>query len=248
MHESPNRLKPDSLAPRCLKKAPLGVLSVLAYVSALILIVGVALAHIVKGIPIDMCTRDCAAVGRVPFYAGVISTIGIIIWGATASICLFALVVLYELDVDRKIKAFLLWSFALTSILLIDDAFMIHENSPKLFGFSNNVLMVTYVLLAAYLFYRHRAVIRQTNYILLMVSVAFLGGSVLSDKLHDYHVLQNVGIELGGWMYLVEDGFKLIGIVGWLIYFGWTSFSFIDQELRLRMDRTEHFNPSGNMQ
>ncbi|HEV2122076.1 MAG TPA: hypothetical protein VGW38_04775, partial [Chloroflexota bacterium] len=133
------------------KKIPPLIALISAYLPALILLAAVDAIQLIKGIPAGDFTRDVAAIAGVPFYAGAISTLGILFWGATASICFFTSAVLLALNAGAGPKKFAWWSGILTLILLIDDAFMIHENAPKLFGVSNSVILVIYGIVALYI-------------------------------------------------------------------------------------------------
>lgn len=224
-------------------KIPLPTALTSTYLAALLLISAVGAIHIIKGVPVAHFTRDTAAIARLPFYTGALSTTGILLWSAAASICFFTSAALRLLKADPAIRSFIVWSGALTFVLMIDDAFMIHENAPKLFGVSNNVLFLAYGILTFHVLYNNRRVILNTQYITLSLSLLLLGTSVLIDKLHDYRILQHVGMESADMRYLLEDGFKLLGIAGWLLYYGWTCLTLVAQEgskrdTHLAMDRS----------
>jgi hypothetical protein len=48
--------------------------------------IGIAAAY---GVPVDELTRDPAAVMRIPYYIGLLSNWGIMLWSAAAAICPF---------------------------------------------------------------------------------------------------------------------------------------------------------------
>lgn len=166
--------------------------------------------------------RDPSAVADFSFYMGAISNIGIILWSATASICVFTATVLRRNSVKNEMVQFLLGSGVFTSILLVDDFFLIHEQfAPKYLGINGKVLFLSYSIIAVVLFFRYRRIIYRNEPALLLLSVAFLSGSVMVD------VLSGIVFELVGpdMQFLIEDGSKLMGIAGWLGYFGWICYT-----------------------
>lgn len=204
------------------------IAAVVAYLPALALLMAVGLIQIVKGIPAGHITRDIAATASVPFYTGAISTIGILLWCATAAICFFTTAVLASSKAGTGPRAFVLQSGLLTTVLLVDDAFMIHENAPRLFGVSDNVVFLVYGVLALYVFYSNMSFVGETARGLLALSLSLLAAAVLFDELHDYRILQQMGIASSGVRYLLEDGFKFLGITGWFVYYGWTCFVLVN--------------------
>jgi hypothetical protein len=165
--------------------------------------------HFWKGIPIGRLTRDPAAISGSPFYVGFLSQIGIFLWSASAAICMFSAKVLSHTG-SLKVKLFFLVSGLVTLALGLDDAFLLHEEViPRFFGVPEEAVFVSYagvVLLYLVIFY---SVILKTEYVLLVMALAFFGVSVTLD------VFEPPGID----PYLFEDGLKLVGIVSWLAYF-----------------------------
>ena len=115
-----------------------------------------------------------------------------------------------------------MFSGGLSSYLLFDDFFMFHEQlAPQFLGLSeHDIYMVLGVAVLSYLFsFRH--VILQTNFFLLFLAVSFLSMSVATDTVSPWLW------RLLDWEYLLEDGFKWLGIVTWVAYFANTSYYFI---------------------
>ena len=83
-----------------------------------------------KGIPVGRLTRDPSALSGAPVYTGFLSFIGIIFWSATAAICLFSAKLLSRQPDSIRIKRFLFVSGLLTLVLVLDDAFLLHDDSP----------------------------------------------------------------------------------------------------------------------
>jgi hypothetical protein len=166
-------------------------------------------------ITLRQLTQDATTVLEGPFYVGILSNVGLLLWSATVTVC-FLVAVGLETRIDRAWRRFLVVSGAFTAVLLVDDLALIHDDIlPNYVGISGEVYGVAYVLfMLGYLVsYRHR--IRQTDWTLLIVALGFfgvstvvdLGSTVMSDLLPPAAVV------------LVEDGAKLLGIGTWLAYF-----------------------------
>ncbi|MCB0476295.1 MAG: hypothetical protein KDC69_11510, partial [Flavobacteriaceae bacterium] len=57
----------------------------------------------------------------------------------------------------------------------------------------------------------------KSDYYLLLISVFFLGSSVFTDL-----IFPSEGLE-----YFIEDSFKFIGIVSWMLFFTTSAFRFL---------------------
>jgi hypothetical protein len=144
-----------------------------------------------RDIPMYDFTADTASIANVPAYTGLVSNLGLIVWGAALAICLFAALLLWR---QSSWVRFFIGSAALTLILLLDDKFMIHER--LLSGNASEILYVAFyggiALAYAIAFWRF---LRQTDFALLLTSIGLLGCSVLVDLSGDfirriYHVLR----------------------------------------------------------
>jgi len=83
-----------------------------------VLLIPVA-AKLFWGVPPEDMTRDGVSVMDAPIYTGVVSTLGIVLWGSACALCLFAATV-----VDRRgplPRGFWIGSAAVTFVLLADD-------------------------------------------------------------------------------------------------------------------------------
>lgn len=181
-------------------------------------------------VPIAYFTRDTVSVADVPFYAGALSQIGLLLWGSSASICLLTSAVLHRVSSGPKEKVFFFVAGLLTVILLLDDAFLIHEKiAPLYFHLSYKILLSLYVIAIAVFFISFRHIIQRSDYILFVMSCGFLTASVVFDKVHDYELFNLLGVESEGVKYLLEDGCKFLGIAGWCAYWAWTSFAALVQ-------------------
>ena len=204
---------------------PLLTVLISAYFPALLLLSVVALLSSKTSVPIAHFTRDTVSVAGAPFYAGILSQIGILLWSASASICLLTSAVLHRVSSRSKTKAFILGAGLLTVVLMLDDAFLVHEKiAPRYFHLSSNILFALYGVMITVFLISFRHIILRSDYILLVVSFGFLAASVVFDKLHDYGLFYLLGVDSVGVKYLLEDGCKLLGIAGWFTYWAPTCF------------------------
>ncbi|WP_295625705.1 hypothetical protein [uncultured Nitrosomonas sp.] len=163
---------------------------------------------------IDNFFREPAAILKFNPFLGVMSNVGVLLWTFSAAICLFVAVLLIK-NGSKKIGLYLLYSAALTFVLLVDDFCLLHEHIfPQYLNVPEKVFYLAYILAMLFFFIIFARIILRTDYIILLIACAFLALSIVSDL-----VLRQTGIAV-----LVEDGFKLFGIVTWLIYFSRTCY------------------------
>lgn len=208
-----------SVRPLSVQIKPLIALFIYAYCPALVLLSVVVLLSSKTNVPIATFTRDVTAVVNAPFYTGALSQVGILLWCASASVCLLTAIVLHRVSYNWNTKAFICCVGLLTAVLMLDDAFQIHERiAPRYLDLSSKVLFILYgaITMAVLVTFRH--LILRTDYILLGISLGFLAASVAFDTIHDYGLFSLLGVKSEGVKYLLEDGFKLLGIVGWCAY------------------------------
>lgn len=214
--------KKDGVLPVRIQRASVRLLMAFVYGPVLMLLAATALVASMKQIPVAHFVRDSVAVTGAPFYVGAISNIGILLWCAVATMCFLTSTLLRRAHASPGKGRFLLSAGLLTSVLMLDDLFLFHEViSPRYLGLSSDVVLVVYGFMAVALFLRYRPIIYQSKYALLLLSVAFFGGSVVVDFLQDRGLLSLLGMASGDLHFLLEDGLKLLGIAGWFSYFGW---------------------------
>ncbi len=191
-----------------------GPILAVVYIILLSVLISIAIISIKFDITVDLFTRDPAALFDASPFIGVISNIGILFWCSTATVCFFSSTL--QVTHGSKIVAkFLIYSGLLTSLLLFDDLFMLHETVfPDILHIPEKVVYLVYLVLVISYFIKFRDSILQTEYVVLFLACTFFGLSVISDVL-----LPQEGME-----FLIEDGFKLFGIVTWFIYFSRTCY------------------------
>jgi hypothetical protein len=139
---------------------------------------------------------------------GAVSNLGILAWTASASICLFAALLLV-LEARRNAAAFALAGGLLTGLLALDDLFMLHEAVLPPRGIPQPVVLGIYLALAAaygFVFRRHLLAARWP--VLALAALAF-GVSLAIDQFHPlprrFHTF-------------AEELAKFVGILAWLAF------------------------------
>lgn len=183
---------------------------VAALVAAVLLVIAVALVSRLAGIPFEVFSRDVVSLTGVRSYTGALSNVGAALWVAAGSVALLSGVVLHRWRQPRR-SHLLLSLGCLTMVLAFDDLLVLHESAAPFVGVPQRVLVSSYVVVLAWLMFRHREVIRTTPMRLLGLSCALFAASLALDQFSAVD------------RYVFEDGFKLVGIVGWLLYLTLTS-------------------------
>jgi hypothetical protein len=146
--------------------------------------------------------------------SGFISNVGVVAWTIGATVALFCYFILGRNGYSTPTVKFLKWAGILTSVLLLDDLFMLHETkSTPLPGVPEEVWYVGYLLSISLIFYYFRKLLFKQKNILLFVSLFLLGLSIVTDVLLDH-------IPIFG---ILEDIFKYFGIVSWTLFLVETS-------------------------
>jgi len=129
----------------------------------------------------------------------------------------------------RELSSFYFTSGAITSLLLIDDLFLIHEVVfPKHLKIPEELVFSVYAILIFLYLLKFKQTIQNTEFLPLIFAFAFFGLSVSVDSRLipiPQSWLENQG------QYLLEDGAKLIGIISWYIYFVRTCMTQVKQAI-----------------
>ena len=198
----------------------LPAVSILAAITAVCLIYRVDMSRI---------TRDVTSIAKIHPLSGVLSNLGILLWCATASICLFAALTLRDVK-SKEIFWFLLSSALLSMYLLFDDFFLFHDALALMYlGLNEKVVIaVLGVAVSTYLIAFRRVILR-TDYDFLLLALGLLASSVIIDMFQDEQWM----LQLGQWSFFFEDGAKWLGIASWCSYFVRTSFQLFVNSLGL---------------
>ena len=190
------------------------------------------LASTITNIPVNLFTRDPASImlekgvfsSNLAPLIGSLSHIGIILWCVSASICIFASCLLTQKEPvelysrSQKSRYFLIYFGAFTSILLLDDLFLLHEEVVTII-FPQNVTYIFYLSISLFGIFKFWNTILTTEWPILCVGISFLLISVLMDITHvPIRFVEPI---------LLEDGFKLLGIASWCTYFVLSAFQFV---------------------
>lgn len=149
----------------------------------------------------------------VPFM-GAISQVGIFFWSISISLCFFcSTIISRKTSASNKLASFLNFFGFITLILLLDDLFMLHESVfPWLLKIPEKLTFLSYGLLIIWGTIKFKTVIIKTEWIILLLSLFWFGGSIIVDLIPFFNYL-------GGSRLLIEDGLKLFGIISWFYYF-----------------------------
>jgi len=175
-------------------------------------------AGVVFGIDPETFTVDFASIAHLNPLAGALSNLGVLLWCASMSICLFSALVLKHKS-TKDVRLFLAASGLLSGYLLFDDLFQFHEFiAPKYIGIRQTFVVTSIIIATASYLFACRKTILKTNFLLLGCALGFLALSVLVDQFLEPHLWR-----LGEWSLFVEDGSKWIGIFCWFAYLATTA-------------------------
>ncbi|MEH1973359.1 MAG: hypothetical protein V7L02_09110 [Nostoc sp.] len=156
----------------------------------------------------DYLTRDPSATMNAPFYLGFFSNIGILLWCSSATICLFSYALLKKDIRAKKYSSFFLFSGVMTSFLLFDDFFLIHESIfPNYLHINESIFYASYIALVLIFFIKFKTILKKSEFLILLSAIMFFGLSIICDS-----IFPNIPIA-------IEDTFKLVGITTWFTYF-----------------------------
>lgn len=160
----------------------------------------------VTGTPMALLTRDVAATTNTKFYIGILSSVGALVWCASACACVFGAMALRGVAGQGERVRFLAAAGALQAALGADDFFMLHEVVYPKLGLEEEVVVALYGLALVALVLRFRAQLLQSEVLLFLLGAVLFGGSVLVDlRVRDATAL--------------EDLLKVGGVACWLTYF-----------------------------
>lgn len=161
-------------------------------------------------IELDHFTQDPVTVMDAPFYLGFFSHFGILFWCGTAILCFYTRIILRNTSTDSEQLKFLFYSGLLTSLLLFDDLFLLHEDVfPEFLNLNKGTVYLVYVNIIILYLLLFRREILNSEFIILMVASMLIAISQFVDMLP-------MPIPEDSFL---EDAVKLFGIVTWFIYY-----------------------------
>ncbi|MEM9740407.1 MAG: hypothetical protein AAF829_11105 [Pseudomonadota bacterium] len=184
----------------------------IAFLMVLLAVCGVALSWLQPWIDPRWLYMDSKAVGELRgsccnVYDGAISNLGLMLWAGTAAIALFVATMSAARGRNYLVEGS---AFFLSTVLLLDDAFMLHEHVFPRIGIPQTLVIVGLgTLTLAYLSLAFKRLIGCRQRWLLVLSLMMFATSVLVDQI--LHTNSTIIIVL-------EDGPKFIGIVCWFLF------------------------------
>ena len=159
-----------------------------------------------EGISSTKVLRDLAQACDAPLGQGFLSSIGYLLWMAAAAIALFAAAThqIWGSTVNRQF-AFCGGGFSLW--LCLDDMFLVHDRY-----LGESFLYVTYAVFTVLLLFCFRDPLRSFGGDTFLLSVVFLGSSVLIDAFQGLFPASYETVQL------FEEGAKFLGIAAWLAF------------------------------
>ena len=154
-------------------------------------------------IKLSLVVRDLAQTCGYLIGVGMISNIGILLWGAAASICLFTT---FSGKINSDISKLLLIGGAFSGLLCVDDFFLLHDRY-----IGPDFLNLTYLAISILILVRFKKILKKIGLFNLVISILFLGLSIFFDG-----VIQQIFNQSYELTQLIEEWFKFLGIVCWL--------------------------------
>lgn len=110
--------------------------------------------------------RDPLASLGEPFYTGIMSNLGVVIWIGAAAVCGFGYLLLRRHGSDKGTAHFLLASGIISAVLFLDDFLMLHEEVfPLIFGVGEKVVYLVYgMAVLAFLVRFRRLILTKTEW------------------------------------------------------------------------------------
>src|SRR5262245_59972388 len=100
---------------------------IMIYAPAMLLLGVAVMASLAMGVPLVNFFSDPLGLTYSNPLLGVISNIGILLWSASAAVCLFTYLIVRGRRQDREVRLFFLLFGLLTLVLMLDDLFQFHE-------------------------------------------------------------------------------------------------------------------------
>ncbi|MGH6943951.1 MAG: hypothetical protein ACREH6_07010, partial [Geminicoccaceae bacterium] len=163
---------------------------------------------------------------------GFVSNLGVLLWCAAASVCLFVAVLLVSLGSSRREIAFMIYAGSLTLLLMLDDLLLGHEVIYRfLFSMTEKHVLAVYMIATlAYLALFWRLILR-VDFEILVIGLGMFGLSALMDS--DQAHPDRLGL-------VMEDGAKFLGITAWAAFHlraAWQLAKWTSDESRFTSDR-----------
>lgn len=183
----------------------------LLYLLAVFILISIVIVSYIYDTPISRFTRDPSSVMKGSQFDGFLSSIGILFWSSTVAILFFCYALFRKSDEKREFANFALAGGVLTSLLLLDDLFMFHDDIFLRFAVNEKIIFLFYAIYFLVYLLKFRQFILTRDYSLLLIAIFFFSFSIIVDRF-PYSLL-------GKWHHLFEDGTKFLGIMSWFGYY-----------------------------
>ena len=185
-----------------MKKTFLNLLYISIVPSIVVYFLTIGFSYFYKINPI-LVVRDLAQTCGYPIGVGMISNIGILLWASSGAITLFVSI---SKLAEREIAKLLLMGGIFSSILCVDDFFLLHDRYV-----GPDFLNITYLSMTILMLIKFWKVLLKIGLFPIIISLLFLSSSVFFDS-----ILQQLLSENYGLIQLYEEFFKFLGIACWL--------------------------------
>jgi len=176
-------------------------------------------------VPAEHLLRDLLTTTESPFYYGFISSVGVLIWCVSGTVCFFSWLILRQQHDAAYISSFFLYSGVFSTILCLDDQFLIHEVIIREYlHLSEKALFFTYIIFVCLWLIMYRKIILKSSYPFLILAGVLFAVSMTIDSFQ-YRITSVDRI-------LYEDGAKFLGIVAWCVYFAMTAYTEVSHTLK----------------
>ena len=195
---------------------------IVTFVPSLLVLVVIAIVAIAFEVPVELMTKDIAAIAGVNPLSGFLSGLGVLGWCSSATVCFFSAITLRGFK-PKKIFNFFLFSGCLSIYLAFDDFFMFHELlAPKYLKVKEVYILIAIIIAVTAYLARFYKLILTTDYLIFVLAFSFLTISVLLDVAQSKSI---INLDNNS-EFFYEDGFKWLGIISWLSYFSCTAYKF----------------------
>ncbi|MDH3539860.1 MAG: hypothetical protein OEP52_07695 [Acidimicrobiia bacterium] len=196
----------------------LGPLLAVIYVPTMVALGLLVVVNVVTNVPLRSFFIDPVSEFNAPMYIGLVSNFGVVLWASAASVCLFAGWLLLKNDDTRSHGVFLVASGLISGLLMFDDLYLLHEEVlPERLHIPQPLVFAAYGVMVVGYLVRFRRLIMESDFALLFLACGFFAASLLVDVFVTPEEFLLFDDYPG--RHLVEDGLKLLGIVGWTAYY-----------------------------
>lgn len=162
-------------------------------------------------------SRDPATLSRSPAYEGLLTVLGGFAWSATVAVTLLGAWMLHRAGAASSQIRFLGSAAAVTTMLMIDDIFLVHEELGPSLGLSEEVLFGLYGGLVVAHLLGHRRVLGDAAWPILALSLLVFVSALLREVWFDFPEA------------VLPDTFAFVGTGLWMAFHVHTTVSWLER-------------------